>query len=192
LRPGWQRFSFWFIGSALASALTAWLAFQIRLTGHAPELLFPIGVGLALGFALAAVIRYSGWSGEAVPGGRDLRWSVVAAIVCGLLVVMGQEFLAHLDRRRNYFDVQNRPEVPMFARLAAGEMPPPSFVADLRIDIRERGAARWSFDALATVLSAAIVVAWQLHAAAARTTLASPHGAAPTSLADPQQPDEDS
>ncbi len=178
----------------LASVLTAWLAFQIRLTGHAPEVLFPIGVGLALGFALAAVIRYSGWSGGVVLGGRvfGLRWSVVAAVLWGLLAVLGQEFLAHLDHRRNYFDVQNRPEVPMFARLAAGEMPPPGFAADLSIDIRERGAGWWSFDALATVLSAAMVVAYHLRSAATPNQLAAPRRVAPSPPTDPQQTDEDS
>jgi hypothetical protein len=151
-RPRWQSFLLWLAGSGLVSALTAWLAFQIKLTGRAPEVLFPIGVGLALGFALVKVLRYSGFS-----AGRS---AVAMAILWGILVVLGQEYLAHAEHLRNYFDVQNRPNVSAFARLAAGELPPPGFAADLAIDIRERGAGPWSFDAVATVLSAVIVMAW--------------------------------
>jgi hypothetical protein len=127
-------------------------------------------VGLVLGFALAAVTRYSGWPGR--------RAAIAATVVCGLLVVLGQEYFAHLDHRRNYFDVQNRPNLSTFARLAAGEMPPPGFAADLGIDIRERGIWPWNFDALACVLSAAIVVACRVRPASAGTHRAATQPAA--------------
>ncbi len=153
-----QSISIWFVGCLLASLAMAWLSFQIKLGGHAPELLFPIGVGLGLGFALVAVSRYSGFSVG--------RFSVAATILWGLLAVLGPEYFAHLDHRRNWLDVQNRSNLSAFARLAAGEMPPPGFAADLIIDIRHRGPWAWSFDALATVLSATIVVACKARAAA--------------------------
>jgi hypothetical protein len=166
----------------LAAVATAWVAFQVRLSGHAPELLFPIGVGLMLGVALAALTRYTDWPGR--------RTAIAATVIWGMLAVLGQEYFAHLDHRRNHFDVQNRPNLSAFARLAAGEMPPPGFAADLGIDIRERGAWPWSFDALACVLSAAIVVAYRAGstAIAADTSRATTQPAASTSAANGPTP----
>lgn len=151
---GLQSFVAWLGGSLLASAVTAWLAFQIRLTGHAPEVLFPIGVGLALGLALVAVLRKSQWPGR--------RWAMLAAVLWGTLAVLGQEYLAHREHRGNYQDVQSRPGVPAFARLAAAEMPPPGLLADLAVDIQRRGHWQWSLDALAVIVSATMVTAWKL------------------------------
>ncbi len=157
-RSGWQGFFIWLVASILASLATAWLAYQIRLTGRAPEVLFPIGVGLALGFVLAEVTRRCGRLGG--------RMTVGAAILWALLVALGQEYFAHAEHLRNYFEVRNRPNVSAMARVVAGEQPPPGFFGDLAINIRDRGAWLWSFDALAIVVSAAAVVAWRGRTAA--------------------------
>lgn len=126
-------------------------------------------MGLALGAALAAVSR---WSGLTLG-----RWAVAGAAACGILVVGGEEYMAHLEHHRSLLDVQGRANLSPLARLAASEMTPPDLAADVQASVRQRGPWAWGFDALATIVTAAAVVAWQRRASAAASRAACGPGA---------------
>ncbi len=139
------------LGWPAAALLVAWIAEGLKRTGHAPELLFPLGVGAVLGAVLLAIQVY----GRLTVG----RTAIVAAAGCGLLTVLAEEYFAHLAHRRSFTEVQNRSELSPLARLAAGEMAPPDLAADVAANLRLRGPGLWTFDAAATIAAAASVVA---------------------------------
>ncbi len=94
-----ERYAIWLLGNLSAAALVAWIAFLMQQEGFAPAVLFPLLIGTALGGLGIAV-----WRLARVPA----RWVIAGAIVWGLLVVVGQDYIGHRHRLRQYEEALDR------------------------------------------------------------------------------------
>lgn len=143
-----ERNLLWFVGGAAATAAVAWIAFGLQQAGFAPAAAFPLLVGAALGACLAAL-----WRSLRAPGPRA---AVISAFVWGLLVVVGQDYIGHRHRVRQFADeiaAQNSP-----AALAVAGAAEPTF-ADHLAAIVGRAPWWWSLELVLTATAAAAVTA---------------------------------
>jgi hypothetical protein len=137
----------WFVGGTAAALVLAWIAFQLQQEGIAPAVLFPLGVGAALGGALVAIRRTLGQPAWGV--------AVATAVGWGLLLVVAQDYIGHGQRVRQ-FDAELGREHPL-AMAAADELRP-----TLAEHVSGRVRARpvwWTLDVLLTAATAGIVTA---------------------------------
>lgn len=89
-----ERFAIWIAANALWTVTVAWVAFQIQQDGIAPAVLFPAAVGGLLGAGGLAITRFTPV--------HTTRVTLAAAVVWGLLVVVGQDYIGHRYRLRDY------------------------------------------------------------------------------------------
>lgn len=92
-----ERLLLWLIANLLLCAAVAWVAFQMQQEQFAPAVLFPLAVGIALGAGGCAILRLTRWPRR--------RAALAAALVWGLLVVVGQDYIGHRRHLRAYEDV---------------------------------------------------------------------------------------
>jgi len=144
-----ERNLLWLIGGSVAAVAVAWIAFGLQLSGFAPAVAFPLLVGAALGACLAAL-----WRWLDAPGTRT---AVATAFVWGLLAVVGQDYIGHRQRVRQFADelaAQNSP-----AALAVAGAAQPTF-ADHLAAVVGRAPWWWSLELVLTATAAAAVTAW--------------------------------
>jgi hypothetical protein len=144
-----ERNLLWLSGGTVAAAAVTWIAFGLQQAGFAPAVAYPLLVGAALGACLAAIARWLG-----APGART---AVAGAVVWGLLVVVGQDYIGHRHRVRQFIDelaTQNSP-----AALAVGGAAEPTF-ADHLAAVVGRAPWWWSLELVLTATAAAAVTAW--------------------------------
>jgi len=159
-----ERFAAWLVASALATAAVSWIAFQIQQEGLAPAVLFPLSVGAALGVILSAILRIT-----LVPGRRA---TVLAAIIWGLLAVVGQDYIGHRRHLRDYDGELERHGPMVAAVLDPDGQRRPTFVRYLSGRVRAQ-PTWWCLEVLLTAGAAAAVTAWD----AGRKQITSPNQA---------------
>jgi hypothetical protein len=140
-----ERYAAWLVLSGLATAAVGWTAFQVQQEGFAPAVLFPLGVGAALGAVLTAI------SGKLMVPGR--RAAVAAAIAWGLLAVVGQDYIGHRRHLREYVGELER-HGPLVAAARDSDELRPTFPEYLSARVRSR-PAWWCLEALLTAAAAA-------------------------------------
>jgi hypothetical protein len=143
------RLAVWLVLSAGATAAISWAAFQLQQDGFAPAVLFPLGVGAALGAILSAISRRV--------LGPARRTAVAAAIAWGLLAVVGQDYIGHQRHLRAYDAELERHGPLVAAALDAHGTHRPTFPEYLSDRVRSR-TGWWCLEALLTASAAAIVV----------------------------------
>jgi hypothetical protein len=135
----------------LATAAVAWIAVGIQQEGVAPAILFPLFVGCTLGAMGVAVRRRI----QAPPA----RAAIVAALVWGLLAVIGQDYIGHRRRARMLEEkLASQGPVGALAHAQIDELEP-AFTEYLAGLIR-REPVWWTLDLGLTVLGAVSVTAW--------------------------------
>ena len=161
------RHATWFSACLVAGGVLAWLAVRAQAV-FAPVLLFPLGLGLALGMVLLAVRSYC------IPLGRA---SVVAgALLAATTLVVGQHYLSYRAACTIAIERQSRvtQQAKGFAALTAAEMvkPPESFAAYMQSEAARDHAiagltlrgptvwAWWALDAL-IIAAASVAVTWR-------------------------------
>ncbi len=146
-----DRYLVWLLMCAAGTAAVAWIAFQLQQEGVAPAVLFPLAVGGVLG-GIGVVVRRM----AQVPG---LRVAVAAAVVWGLLAVVGQDYIGH-RRRVRVLEEQLTAEGPVGA-LAASQMDElrPAFAEHL-MGQAEREPVWWTIEVVCTAGAAALTTAW--------------------------------
>lgn len=146
-----DRYLAWALMCVLATAAVAWIAFGVQQEGVAPAILFPLFVGCALGAIGVAVRRMT----HAPPA----RVAVVAALVWGLLAVIGQDYIGH-RRRARMLEERLAAQGPLGA-LAHSQVDElePAF-SEYLVGLIRREPMWWTLDLSLTVLGAAAVTAW--------------------------------
>ncbi len=146
-----ERCGIWLIANVLLTAAVAWVAFQIQQEGIAPAALFPLAVGTLLGAGGLAIWR--------VVRAPSRRIALAGAIVWGLLVVVGQDYIGHRYRVRHYDDELARQDPLVAAAMAQDFRLRPTFAEHLASRVRAHGAW-WCLDlaltAGASVLASAL------------------------------------
>lgn len=146
-----DRYLIWLVASALGTAAVAWIAYGLQQEGIAPAVLFPLAVGGVLG-AMLVTIRH--WT--QVPG---RRLAVAAAVVWGLLAVVGQDYIGH--RRRSRLLEEEMSAKGPIGMLASAEFDDvrPRFSEHVGGLVR-REPVWWTLDLVLTTGAAALVTAW--------------------------------
>jgi hypothetical protein len=146
-----ERFVLWLVAHALVTAAVAWVAFQIQQEQIAPAVLFPLVVGAALGASGVAIRHFT--------RAPSRRIALVGAIVWGLLVVVGQDYIGHRHRLRQYDDALGR-NGPL-SSMAVGPQDPmrPRF-AEYLAGVMRRRPVWWSLEVALTSGAALLVTAW--------------------------------
>jgi hypothetical protein len=146
----------WYITGAGAALAIAWLAAVLHASGHAPLGLVSLGVGAALGAALAAIAA----SGHRLKGGRlaGQRKLILNTAFFALLTVLAQHAWLYLDFRRQWHEARaGSPEVALFR--PESPWSPAEYLAR---ELTAQQAALWALDAALIVAAAvAVVVMWQ-------------------------------
>lgn len=145
-----ERYAAWLAASALATAAISWIAFQIQQEGLAPAVLFPLSVGAALGVVLSAIVRLI-----RVP---RRRVAVAAALLWGLLAVVGQDYIGHRRHLRAYDSELERHGPLVAAALDSDGQRRPTFYQFLSGRVRSQ-PAWWCLELLLTAGAAAAVTA---------------------------------
>ncbi len=154
-----ERYCLWLAANALATAAVSGLAFAVQQEGIAPAVLFPLCVGAALGGTEVAICRLT-----RVPG---VRVALAAAVVWGLLVVVGQDYIGHRCRIRTFDDARDAQDPRVALAMAQEPQMRPAFTAYLAGRVRAQ-PVWWSLDGGLTSGACACVVA--LAARKPRTT----------------------
>jgi len=142
----WELNAVWFAAAAIATAAIAWVAFQLQQRAIAPAVLFPLAVGGVLGGTLVLL-----WRWTTGPATTTVR---IAAVIGGLLAVVTQDYIGHVEWLRG-FDAQLRDQ-PL-AMAAADELRP-----TLAEHVFGRVRARpvwWTLDLVLTATAAGVVTA---------------------------------
>jgi hypothetical protein len=142
-----KRYLIWFLSAALATLAVAWIAFQIQQNGVAPAILFPLLVGAALGSALAAIQHQLG-----VPSRRA---AALLAVCWGLLAALGQDYIGHRVRLRQYDEELGRN--PLAAAVWREDSPRPTFANHLAGKL-QTDPLWWTLDLVLTAAAAGLVV----------------------------------
>jgi hypothetical protein len=145
--PSFDRIFTWVAANSLLSAALAWLAFQLQQEGIAPAILFPLLVGAALGAGGTAIWRFTRWPKP--------RVVIAAAVVWGLLVVIGQDYIGHRRHLRLYDEAIDRQQSALAVLAAGDERMRPAFVEYLSGKVR--GAPVWWCLDLALTTGAAVL-----------------------------------
>jgi hypothetical protein len=146
-----DRYLAWALLCVLATAAVAWIAFGIQQEGIAPAILFPLFVGCALG-AIGVGIRR-------VTHAPSARVAVVAALVWGLLAVIGQDYIGH-RRRARVLEEKLAAQGPLgaLAHSQVSELEPA--FSEYLSGMIWREPIWWTLDLGLTVLGAVAVTAW--------------------------------
>ncbi|MEX2114404.1 MAG: hypothetical protein WD845_14515 [Pirellulales bacterium] len=147
----YDRYLVWLLACAAATVAVAWIAFGLQQEGIAPAILFPLMVGGVLGAIGVVVRRFT-----QVPG---VRVAVAAAVVWGLLVVVGQDYIGH-RRRLEVLEDQLTAQGPVGALASTQviELRPDFF--EYVVGLAEREPVWWTIDLVCTAAAAACVTAW--------------------------------
>jgi hypothetical protein len=140
----------WFAASALWTVAVAWIAFQVQQEGIAPAVLFPLAVGAALAAGGLAILH---WTRAAGRGS-----ALAAAVVWGLLVVVGQDYIGHRHHLRSFDDAVASHDSPLAAAMAQEDGLRPTFAEYLAGRVRAR-PVWWGLDVLLTGAGAVLVTA---------------------------------
>jgi hypothetical protein len=146
-----DRYLAWLLACAAATVAVAWIAFGLQQEGFAPAVLFPLLVGGALGGAGLVARHYAG-----VP---SRRMAVAAAIVWGLLAIVGQDYIGH--RRRGRVLEEQLATQGTLGALASSHVEElqPTFT-DHVVGLAQREPVWWTADLVLTAGAAAIITAW--------------------------------
>ncbi len=141
----------WILASLALSWAVAWIAFQLQQEQVAPAVLFPLLVGAVLGAGGLAIRHFT--------RAPRRRIALVAAVVWGLLVVVGQDYIGHRHRLRQY-DAELGRHAPL-SGVAVGESDPtrPRF-AEYLAGVVGRQPVWWSLEVALTSGAALLVTAW--------------------------------
>ena len=141
----------WALLCVLATAAMAWIAFGIQQEGVAPAILFPLLVGCALGAIGVAVRR--------VMHAPSARVAIVAALVWGLLAVIGQDYIGHW-RHARVLEEKLTAQGPLgaLAHAQVDELTPA--FSEYLVGVIRREPIWWTLDLGLTVLGAVAVTAW--------------------------------
>ena len=145
-----ERCGIWLIANLLLTAAMAWVAFQIQQEGIAPAALFPLAVGTLLGAGGLAI-----WRAAGAPGRRIV---LLGAVVWGLLVVLGQDYIGHRYRARHYDNALARQDPLVAAAMAQDARLRPTFTEHLAGQVRAH-SAWWCLDLGLTVGATVLVTA---------------------------------
>jgi hypothetical protein len=145
-----DRYLVWLASNATLTAAVAWMAFQLQQEEIAPAVLFPLLVGAALGAGGAAIARFSRLGGA--------RAAICGAVVWGLLVVIGQDYIGHRRRARLYDESLNRQDAAVAGALAQNAEMQPRFDQFLAGRVRAH-PLWWSLDVVLTCGASAAVTA---------------------------------
>ena len=91
-----ERYLGWLAAQAALTGSVAWVAFQLQQEQVSPAVLFPMLVGAVLGAGIFLISRATGV--------RRCSIMIGAAFVAGLMVVIGQDYIGHWHRLRDYAD----------------------------------------------------------------------------------------
>jgi hypothetical protein len=131
----------------------AWIAFQLQQDEIAPAVLFPLGVGAALGAGEAMIAR--------LIGGPGVRWAVAVTLMAGLLAVVAQDYIGHRHHLRAYAE-QIGNSHPLAELVVHHEQPlGPRFDAYLAGKVRSQ-PLWWGLEAVLTAGAAATAIAWAM------------------------------
>jgi hypothetical protein len=144
-----ERGALWLVAAASASFAIAWIAFQVQQDQIAPVVLFPLAVGTVLGATLVGLRR---WLGAPSRGA-----TCAAALVLGLLVVAGQDYIGHRQRLRTW-QAEIRREAPLASLVAGDTALEPTLVDHLRARL-ESQPVWWTLDFVLTAAAAGLVAA---------------------------------
>lgn len=146
-----ERLLLWLLGNVLLTAAVAWVAFQLQQEQFAPAVVFPLLVGAALGAG--------GWAIRHFTRAPRRRIAIAAALVWGLLVVVGQDYIGHRHRLRQ-FDIEMGSQSPS-SSVTSGptDTMRPRFSEYLAGVVR-RQPLWWSLELALTAGAAVAVTAW--------------------------------
>jgi len=145
-----DRYLLGLASNAALTAAVAWVAFQVQQEEIAPAVLFPLLVGAALGAGGAAIARFTRVGGA--------RAAICGAIVWGLLVVIGQDYIGHRRRARLYDESLHRQDAAVAVALSQSAEMQPRFDQFLVGRIRAH-PLWWSLDVVLTCGASALVTA---------------------------------
>jgi hypothetical protein len=151
--------------TGLATLPIGWLVFLISRAGVAPAVLFPIGVGLAVGAAQAAIVRRLECS-------LPCFGAVLLSLVCGGLAVATEDYSGYRDYLSRFAEVQRGDRLASIVQ-ATDHWQATGFLAYLSAVVR-RDPVWWSVDAALTPLAAAVVAG--VTSRRAKTAPAQQHG----------------
>ena len=134
--------------TGLATLAIGWLAFLISRAGVAPAVLFPIGVGLAVGAAQTAIVRKLGASLPSLA-------AAILGLMWGGLAVATEDYSGYRDYLGNYATVQRGDRLASILQSTNDQWQPAGFPAYLSAVIR-RNPVWWAIDAALTPLAAAV------------------------------------
>jgi hypothetical protein len=146
-----ETYVLWFLASLGLCYAVAWMAFQLQQEQIAPAVLFPLLVGAALGAGGSAIRHFT--------RAPNRRIALVGAVVWGLLVVVGQDYIGHRHRVRQYDDELGRHDPLSSAALSAPDPLRPRF-AEYLAGVVRRQPVWWSLEVALTSGAALLVTAW--------------------------------
>jgi hypothetical protein len=126
-----------------------WQGFLISRAGVAPAVLFPIGVGVAVGAAQTAIVRKLEWSPRCFE-------AILLGLVCGGLAVATEDYSGYRDHLSRFAEVQRGDRLASIVQATTDHWQAPGFLAYLSAVVR-RDPVWWSVDAALTPLAAAVV-----------------------------------
>jgi len=142
----------WCAGSAAATIVAGWIAFQLQQVDLLPSLLWPILFPLVLGGivggccgAIAARLRI-----------RDLRWIVPVAALAGVGAVLVQESFAFGTYRRQFETMADRDAKFRFFQAAEPQLAPAGFHRFVWTRVRN-DPFYWTIDAILTIFASIVL-----------------------------------
>jgi hypothetical protein len=134
---------------AAATLLVAWLAFLISRSGVAPVILFPIGIGAAIGVAQTMILRKLGVFLRPV-------LAVGMALALGVLAVATEDYQGYGVYLEGHSKIQRDNPLASAAGAASDGWQPLPFTGYLTAVVR-RSPIWWTVDVALTLMAAAAV-----------------------------------
>jgi hypothetical protein len=136
----------WYGFGVILAVLVAWLAAVVHASGHAPLGLVSLGVGIALGAALAGI--------AATLQLACFRRLMFGTLVLAIVAVFAEHAWLYLDFRRQWHESRRSSAAVAMFRSET----PPSLQEYLHLEWSPQRAAVWCVDAVLVVAGAAATV----------------------------------
>jgi hypothetical protein len=143
-----ERNLLWLLGGTAGCVALAWIAFQIQQEHVAPALLFPVAAGTVLAGLLLVIVRYT-------QPRRSV--AITSAVIWGLLLVAGQDYIGHRQRLAN-LEAELARSHPLASALASEHELRPTFARHLAGRLQAEPLS-WPLDFILTAATASLVLA---------------------------------
>lgn len=132
-------------GGLVLSVVLVQISYALQVQGFAPLVLLPLAIGFALGAGLGGLVR-----ALAI---KRRKLVIAGAIVWGLLVVLGQDYIGYRELRKQYENPKPGSALAKLILAGDNQFGPANFGEYLAARVRKT-PVWWSVDLIVTVLAA--------------------------------------